>query len=1100
MALHGPRPSDSQIHGKALAMKWRFWTSALALLVALAGCGGGETKIEPLTCSDDTVRCGDSCIDTDSDPRHCGGCDNACAAGEICIEGGCAVACPEGQELCDGTCADISNDPLHCGGCENACAAGEVCVEGGCEVACPEGQEICDGTCVYVDRSNEHCGACGNACEPGQACVDGGCTSVCPQGQELCDGACVDTDTSGQHCGACGVVCDAGQVCDEGACVASCPAGQTDCEGGCFDLDTSAQHCGACGVTCDAGEVCSAGTCAATCGDGLTECNGVCIDTETDRANCGACGTTCDQDELCIEGGCQLHCAAGSTDCDGACVDTDTNPAHCGACGVACEDGQTCQEGSCVAACNPFSPDVCDGTCTNTAVDPMNCGTCGNECGPGLVCDGGACTSFCADDKVDCNGSCTSTDDDPNNCGGCGNVCEGAANGLAVCVEGTCASVCADGFADCNADMADGCETPLTTSAEHCGACGNVCEAPWNGIAGCVDSTCGLAACEPGFEDCDQDPITGCEIDIHNDSNNCGGCGIECGVDEACQAGACVEVAPGDSCDHPLVVGPGQHSLAWYATEPMDYLFDGGSCSSQPGRGADLVMAYTATATGRATVTIDKPANTGLHVVVSGDSCGVVQEIACNAEYILPFGEVTFPITAGQTYYVYVVDSTSGPDALTNPLDVRIEELDCATYVPAIVEVHPPNGALLSVDKPLVVVTFDEPVTPYGELVLTGSSGTTITVPMTDPQIEIRNDSRTIHFRPGTPLTTFSGGTGLETFTATLTDVQSNICTGQTMDVPAWSFTLAEGATCALGQDGLVNGTVHRMEIGLQGAANELFLVADEDPNGWVYLGGSSILYRLRKTNGFAENVHTPAGLTSSHLGYGMNIDGSNLYIFEGKTSGTDGFIWRISSDGGQSWNVEDVALFPQAPNGQFRGPGAVVDGRLYHVTSHAGLAGMEMWSVDVTGAFPAPARLEARFGADVLSSCSGLAADARYFYTNCRTRTSPDRYFQVRIDRTTWEWTTIYEGFDYNANAMHIHVIDTSGDGIADIAYLTADDAIGWALCGMSGASGPGGIEVYDLNAPGGSSAGNYGLAFDKALNVLWAYFDDDNELVRIE
>src|SRR5690349_6225970 len=38
-------------------------------------------------------------------------------------------------ECPDGTCDDLTSDPLHCGACDNACAAGQVCTDMTC--SCP---------------------------------------------------------------------------------------------------------------------------------------------------------------------------------------------------------------------------------------------------------------------------------------------------------------------------------------------------------------------------------------------------------------------------------------------------------------------------------------------------------------------------------------------------------------------------------------------------------------------------------------------------------------------------------------------------------------------------------------------------------------------------------------------------------------------------------------------------------------------------------------------------------------------------------------------------------------------------------------------------
>ena len=50
---------------------------------------------------------------------------------------------------------------------------------------------------------------------------------------------------------------------------------------------------------------------------------------------------------------------------------------------------------------------------------------------------------------------------------------------------------------------------------------------------------CAVAACTPGFGDCDHDPATGCEARIDT-AANCGACGTACTGDRICSAGACV--------------------------------------------------------------------------------------------------------------------------------------------------------------------------------------------------------------------------------------------------------------------------------------------------------------------------------------------------------------------------------------------------------------------------------------------------------------------------------------------------------------------------------------------------------------------------------
>lgn len=72
---------------------------AAAWLVT-TGCG-----TESASCPDGETACGSQCIDTLSDPSHCGGCGQACGTGELCMEGVCG--CPDGLDVCDPADADL---------------------------------------------------------------------------------------------------------------------------------------------------------------------------------------------------------------------------------------------------------------------------------------------------------------------------------------------------------------------------------------------------------------------------------------------------------------------------------------------------------------------------------------------------------------------------------------------------------------------------------------------------------------------------------------------------------------------------------------------------------------------------------------------------------------------------------------------------------------------------------------------------------------------------------------------------------------------------------------------------------------------------------
>src|SRR6266446_5982250 len=58
--------------------------------------GGG------LACVGGTTACGDKCIELDVDPKNCGACGKACAAGEMCSAGKCATFCQTGYMACNG--------------------------------------------------------------------------------------------------------------------------------------------------------------------------------------------------------------------------------------------------------------------------------------------------------------------------------------------------------------------------------------------------------------------------------------------------------------------------------------------------------------------------------------------------------------------------------------------------------------------------------------------------------------------------------------------------------------------------------------------------------------------------------------------------------------------------------------------------------------------------------------------------------------------------------------------------------------------------------------------------------------------------------------
>jgi hypothetical protein len=224
----------------------------------------------------------DGCVDTRSNPKHCGNCATGCPSGKNCVNGSCV--CPTGQvacgagccppassptktTCCSGTCVDLRTDPAHCGSCPNACPPGRTCCSGvcvdlqndpnhcgACPTVCPPGRTCCSGTCVDLQTDRAHCGSCPNACPTGRTC---------------CSGVCVDLQSDRTHCGSCTTVCSTGKTC--------CPPGR------CVNLQTDAAHCGRCDWTCGPLTTCSQGRC-------VCQPGGNCL---TALAYCGPPGATC---------------------------------------------------------------------------------------------------------------------------------------------------------------------------------------------------------------------------------------------------------------------------------------------------------------------------------------------------------------------------------------------------------------------------------------------------------------------------------------------------------------------------------------------------------------------------------------------------------------------------------------------------------------------------------------------------------------------------------------------------------------------------------------------------------------------------------------
>jgi hypothetical protein len=262
--------------------------------------------------------------------------------------------CPEGQTRCGDRCVNLQTNERHCGSCANRCRSTQTC---------------CKGRCVNLQGNERHCGSCFNRCPEGSECVGGVCQAGggCPSGTTLCGGNCVSTDcpSSGQtlNPSTCKCECSANQFCCNGACrdlVCGPNEGflnQGTCQCTLCPVSTQVVCNGRCvNNVCDTDQVFNYTTC---------QCETVtCVQCGTNSQDCapgGAarCGTSSSIGGRCdclknIEGGCScIDFGSG-----GFCVELEfcTRPTDCPA-------GKSCV----ITGCNPTT---CEGVCLDRCPNP----------------------------------------------------------------------------------------------------------------------------------------------------------------------------------------------------------------------------------------------------------------------------------------------------------------------------------------------------------------------------------------------------------------------------------------------------------------------------------------------------------------------------------------------------------------------------------------------------------------------------------------------------------------------------------------------------------------------------------------------------------
>ncbi|MGM0556457.1 MAG: MopE-related protein, partial [Myxococcota bacterium] len=298
--------------------------------------------------------CGSTCIDTSTDPDHCGDCNQRCrppanAVVQGCQAGDCIYACDEGYYDLNDNIGDPSAD-----GCEADCKPSNNGVE-----ACDQIDNDCDGTvdegCDCNPGDLRDCGQSEGACELGtQECRSDGSWGACenavgPQ-SETCDN--IDNDCDGtidenleRACGT-----------NEGACAQgtqACSAGNWGtCDGG---VRPATETCDGQDNDCDGSIDEDFGNKDNPCSEGV----GACERSGALVCNSSGGGLVCDA----TPGNPSTETCDGiDNDCDGT-VDEDLTRT-CGTnTGVCSEGTETCSSGSwgsCQGATSP-STETCDG-------------------------------------------------------------------------------------------------------------------------------------------------------------------------------------------------------------------------------------------------------------------------------------------------------------------------------------------------------------------------------------------------------------------------------------------------------------------------------------------------------------------------------------------------------------------------------------------------------------------------------------------------------------------------------------------------------------------------------------------------------------------